>query len=541
MNKHQTAALLCRVSTKDQEEGYSLEAQEKLLREHCERKSIGVAFVWSFSETASKYEQRKKFQEFVKEVQRTGICHIVAEKVDRVSRSGSRDAVLIDEWLEHDANRHVHLVKQSLDIHKYAASTTKFVWNMHLAVAKHSSDNLSEEVLKAADVMLKRGIWPTKAPLGYFRDRTHPTSPLQVDRVTVPFIEMMFELYNSGEYSIPRLANKMEELGLRNANRHKVMASRIHMLLQDPFYVGQMKFRGKVWPGAHVPIIKQEVFKNVQIRMKRKGGGEGARRYRKHDYPLKGIVLCDSCGKLMSWEGHGNFVYGYCKQYQACSCRTSRKQECTESDLLPYLQVLEVNNTRLADWIYRALTSQSRDVMALQESRREELEAKLKSLGKRLERLLELRIEGDLSREDYDRKRLESLTELARTQEARETVENDLSEHFKSKAEVYSIGRNAGQLYLKSEGSDRRAVLHTVFASIRVSNDAVMPEYRPAYRQLAKAVALTNSSKVSEKMPLEELNFESQKSRSESKKDQPFGVGHPIWLAAWEEFRLSTE
>ncbi len=539
MNKLQAAALLCRVSTKDQEEGYSLEAQEKLLREHCERKSIEVAFVWAFSETASKYEQRKKFRDFVKEVQRTGICHIVAEKVDRVSRSGSRDAVLIDEWLEQDANRHVHLVKQSLDIHKYAASTTKFVWNMHLAVAKHTSDNLSEEVLKAADVMLKRGIWPTKTPIGYYRDKADQTSPIQVDKANVDLINEMFKLYDSGEYSIPRLADKMEELGLRNSNGHKVMASRIHMLLQDPFYLGQMKFRGKIWQGAHKPIVQADVFESVQKRLRRKGGGDGARRYRKHDYPLKGIAVCDSCGKPVSWEGHGPRIYGYCKQYGKCSHRTARKQEETEAELLSHLSALEVKNPRLADWIQRALTGLDHVDVDRQGSRRDELEAKLKSLDKRLERLLELRIEGDLDRDDYDRKRLECTAEQQRTKEALESVEGDQTEQYKSRAEVYALGRNAAKEYVKGVGVERRTILHKVFATIRMTNDAVKPELRPAYKQLANAVAQTNSSKVPESMLLRKPNFESVKSGSVNKKDQPFGVGHPSWLAAWEEYRHS--
>ena len=56
------AALLCRVSTKDQEEGFSLEAQERLLRDYCEKKGFVLSFVWSFSETASKYELRRKFK-----------------------------------------------------------------------------------------------------------------------------------------------------------------------------------------------------------------------------------------------------------------------------------------------------------------------------------------------------------------------------------------------------------------------------------------------------------------------------------------------
>ncbi|MEK6839786.1 MAG: recombinase family protein, partial [Nanoarchaeota archaeon] len=58
------AVLYCRVSSKEQEEtGYSLPAQEKLLKDYAERKSFAIAKVFSVAESASGAKQRKVFME----------------------------------------------------------------------------------------------------------------------------------------------------------------------------------------------------------------------------------------------------------------------------------------------------------------------------------------------------------------------------------------------------------------------------------------------------------------------------------------------
>ena len=62
----QDAALICRVSTREQEiDGYSLEAQEKLLSDYAHKRQLRPKLALSFSETASKTSQRKKFNAFL--------------------------------------------------------------------------------------------------------------------------------------------------------------------------------------------------------------------------------------------------------------------------------------------------------------------------------------------------------------------------------------------------------------------------------------------------------------------------------------------
>jgi site-specific DNA recombinase len=94
------AVLFCRVSSKEQEEtGYSLPAQEKLLRGYADKNSFKIGKIFSISESASGHKQREIFAQMVRFVQKQQIEIIVCEKTDRLTRN-FKDMVMIDEWLD---------------------------------------------------------------------------------------------------------------------------------------------------------------------------------------------------------------------------------------------------------------------------------------------------------------------------------------------------------------------------------------------------------------------------------------------------------
>src|SRR3989339_1966682 len=187
--------LYCRVSSKEQEEtGYSLPAQEKLLSGYSERTGYSVDKVFAISESASGKKQREIFDNMMAYVKKEGIKIIICEKVDRLTRN-FKDAVEIDEWLEKDEERQVHLVKDSLILHKNSRSQEKLNWGIRILFAKNYIDNLSEEVKKGQKEKIAQGWLPTRPPYGYktIGEKGHKIHIPDKDKV--PFAKKMFEIY----------------------------------------------------------------------------------------------------------------------------------------------------------------------------------------------------------------------------------------------------------------------------------------------------------------------------------------------------------
>lgn len=94
------AILWARVSTKEQaEEGYSLDAQIKMLRDYAFKNSLKIVKEFIVSESATGRQERKKFNEMLEYLENhLEIKHLVCEKVDRITRN-FQSAVKLDSWL----------------------------------------------------------------------------------------------------------------------------------------------------------------------------------------------------------------------------------------------------------------------------------------------------------------------------------------------------------------------------------------------------------------------------------------------------------
>lgn len=94
------AILWARVSTKEQaEEGYSLDAQIKLLRDYADKNTLKIVKEFIVPESASGRQERKEFKKMLDYLENhQSIRHLICEKVDRITRN-FKDASKLDDWM----------------------------------------------------------------------------------------------------------------------------------------------------------------------------------------------------------------------------------------------------------------------------------------------------------------------------------------------------------------------------------------------------------------------------------------------------------
>src|SRR5271169_5753859 len=107
------AILLARVSSKEQEEGQSIPAQERRLREYAERKGLIVDQVFKITESSTK-DTRKEFEKILVQIRKSKeIIALVADTIDRVQRSFKESVVL--EELRKEGKVEIHFMREGLD------------------------------------------------------------------------------------------------------------------------------------------------------------------------------------------------------------------------------------------------------------------------------------------------------------------------------------------------------------------------------------------------------------------------------------------
>ena len=175
-----------RVSSREQREGYSIDAQLRATRGKAQRLGWKVVREFELDESAKRGAERRIFNEMFhwvrKNAKREKIDAILCHKLDRICRN-TRDAVRLQD-LEDTCG--VRLCFVDNEFGPGAAGT--FSFNVMAAVAQYYSDNLREEVLKGIDERARQG-WPHGlAPYGYMnvpKDRNEPVQPHPQNAKTV--------------------------------------------------------------------------------------------------------------------------------------------------------------------------------------------------------------------------------------------------------------------------------------------------------------------------------------------------------------------
>jgi len=159
--------LYARVSSKDQERGgFSIPAQQQLLRSYARQRGFEIAEAFVDVETAGK-AGRANFGATLRYLRSTRDAGRSSSRRRTASTATSKDWVAIDEL-----RLEIHLVKEGVVLSDESMSAEKFVHGIKVLVAKNYVDNLSEETKKGLLEKAHQGLWPSRAPLGY-NDRKH--------------------------------------------------------------------------------------------------------------------------------------------------------------------------------------------------------------------------------------------------------------------------------------------------------------------------------------------------------------------------------
>ncbi len=497
--------LFSRVSSREQEEtGYSLPSQEKLLKEYAERKEFKIAKKFSISESASGRYQRKTFNEMLDYIERNNIKIIICEKVDRLTRN-LKDAVCINDWINKDPERQVHFIKENCILTRESKSNDKFIWNIKVSVAQYYIDNLSEEVKKGQKEKISQGWLPTVPPLGYKTIGDKGKKIHIIDNDKAPLIKKMFELYATSNYSLKKLVETMHNEGLRTRYGNQLVKSRLASLLSDPFYYGKNRWKNEITNGKQEPLIGKELFDKVQDVLH----GKSTPKYRKHLFEFKGLLKCTECGGTITWEKHKGMVYGHCNHYRNCSQETWVKEPEIEQQLIKVFDELQIKDATFTDWIKGALKESHKDEMGYYQSSLNELNKRNEQIQKRLDRLYDDKLDSIITKETYDKK-------FKQYSEEKENIIQSIQNHSRASINYFELGMNiyelsqrAREIYSTTKDNERkRQLINLVFDNLNLNEGKLSFVYSKPFEVIARAIGITNSSKVLNLTHMSIKNFE---------------------------------
>lgn len=460
-----SAVLYARVSSKEQEkEGFSIPAQQKLLRQYASDHSISVAAEFTDVETA-KRSGRTGFGQMLTYLRRNPTCRIIlVEKTDRLYRN-IKDWVTIDEL-----DVEVHLVKEGSVLSSDSRSSEKFVHGIKVLMAKNYIDNLSEETRKGMIEKAEQGLCPSFAPLGYL----NAGRSIIPDPVIAPIIRNIFEWYATGEYSLADVTRMAKAAGMvfRKSGR-PVPKSTVAKILHNRIYTGDFDFGGKTYRGRYEAIISRELWEKVQER-------HGPRRQKRiHDFAFSGLITCGECGhSLVGEQKKGRYVYYHCHGPYV-------REEALETEFTKAVRRLVLTPVFLAEAKQTLETTRAKEIQErkLIVARLQAEEAKL---ARRIDMICEDKLDGKIDEAFYERKTAECRAEKERL--AMEIAKQQWA-GYTPVANIDALAARAAELFEKQPPTEKRKLLRFVVTESKWTQGTLTYKLKPPFeeRQEAKA------------------------------------------------------
>lgn len=486
------AVIICRVSSKEQEDtGYSLDAQEKLLQEYADKNEIHIEKIYKISESASGKQARKKFYEILQFVKKNNITIILCEKIDRLTRN-LKDAATVSDWVHEDKSHEVHFVKENFIVNNNTKAHENFVWDMKVAMARFYTNNLSEEVKKGQKEKLAQGWLPTRPPTGYktIGEKGHKTNV--VDETTAPLIKKMFQLYSTGNYSVVSLEDEMYKLGLRSVKGNKVLQSRIYDLLQDPFYCGKMRWNGEIYPAKHEPLISKDLFEKAQNILKRRGKTTLSTQ---HNYLFRSKVFCEGCGGVLSWETQKGTLYGHCNNHlksRNCPKKTYIKETEVEKQIDIIFSKIAPKSEAVLKWIEDIIREENSGQIKERETEIQRLNGLLLNIRKEKDKYFEATISKEVPLEFCQKRIAECKTEEETLESALDRVVNQSDEYQELSLIIHDLAFKAKEIYQRATTDDRKLLLSQLFTNFIQNGYEIKPNYNSACNYLLEWIPKLN-------------------------------------------------
>ena len=487
-----------RVSSREQREGYSIDAQLRVTRDRAQSLDWQIAREFVVAESAKRGAERTVFNEMFAWVRanakREKITAILSHKLDRVCRN-MRDAVRLQE-LEDTCGVKLAFVDNQFG--PGAAGALSF--NVMAAVAQYYSDNLRSEVLKGMDEKVRQG-WPTGlAPLGYINvdDRDEPVQPHPERSHTLVRI---FELYATGSHNFESLADALDREGhVFRPSQPRFHRTSLAWILSNRFYIGELHRNGQVFEGRYRRLIDRATFDACQDIM----NGRNRRTGTPEHALAGGLFRCEYCGqsitgerirrKLRGGDVHEHTYYRCANNHPGPDHPTVRwKADDLERAIVDDLAKMRMVTPEVASWFRTELSAAVDDLTAYRRRQAGSLAKRKAEVANMQDRLLNAYLVGTLEEEVFKAKSDELKAEMAKTDEALAQLGDTAPARGDTALALFDWTQRAADAWRGSNTAVRRQILDCVCLNRALGDISLCLEKRKPFDVFAGGLDLKNS------------------------------------------------
>lgn len=421
-------------------------------------KQFGLEIVDKFyeSKSAKAPNQRPVFSQMMEKIYKGEANGILCWKLDRLARNPV-DGGTISWMLQNNVLRHIKAFDR-----EYFPTDNVLMMSVEFGMANQFIRDLSSNTKRGMHSKAGKGVFPSRAPLGYLNDKYQAKGEkkIMIDSVKFPIVRKLWDILLDKKCTLDEIHTiATDKFGLIGVTGRPVPRSVIYRIFTSPFYYGDFFWAGKLWTGTHQPMVTKEEFDEVQLILK----GRSKPSVRKHYFSFTGMIRCGECGGMITAENktkrqkNGNvhhYTFYRCTKRKGTSCEQKCiRQEALSDQIEEILKNIEIPHT-FTEWALNVIKEDNQKESTSRDNLLKKFQLDYSNHLLKLDRIKEMRINGEISSDEFNSEKTKILTAKEHTQKLINELDVDINKRVAKLEEKLNFAETAVKRF--TEGPEAR-------------------------------------------------------------------------------------
>ena len=332
-------------SESKEKQALSIDEQNEECQKAVDKDNLTVSHIFEESKSAFKPNNRPEFTRMIELIEAGKINAILTWKPDRLCRNPREGGILL-QLLQDGVLQEI----RSTDGEKYTQDSDHLILQIHFGMANQYSRNLSKNVRRGNHYIFhnkRKWIGPAKPGYYNYYDEAAKEKKIGVDEERFPLLQNAMKLIISGTHTpmeaLDVLNNKWKFRSRARGSKGGLPMAKSgwYRILTDSYFYGLMvRSEGEVI-GTHKPMLTEDEFDTLQVRLGRKGKPRMAR----HEFAYKHVLKCGECDGSVTAEEKMQIICSSCKQ-------KFHKGKLTNSCSKCGLLIEEMKNPKILHYVF---------------------------------------------------------------------------------------------------------------------------------------------------------------------------------------------
>jgi site-specific DNA recombinase len=456
------AIIYTRVSTDEQNNGYSPSDQKDKLYKYCENNGFDIVGFYHDDESGKSFNRPQwlNIMQFIKK--NSGyVDNILFLKWDRFSRNVAEAYITIRDLKKMGVEP--QSIEQPLD---FEIPESKIMLAIYLAAPEVDNDRRALNIFHGIRRGKKEGRWLGACLKGYINTRDENNRPIIAPEggKKQELIKRAFSEYITGLYNIEELRRKLNKEGLKSSRNS------FWMLLRNKGYIGKIlvpayKDEPAHWvDGIHEAIIDDDTFYTVQdILDGRKKKLPNKFQTVRDEFPLRGYLTCPQCKRTLTASAStgragGKFFYYHCSN----GCKERHKALDINNNFAGHLK--EYNNSpQYMELFAEILKGNLKNCNNTGKKEADKITASIAKLKMRLKNAKDMMLDGEFSAGDYKAMKIEIEEELEKMNREEMQIRQGIENYDTKIDECLDLLLNLDKYYNAKNTEVKQKIIGSVF------------------------------------------------------------------------------